>query len=292
MPDLGAVDFNSIRALHALLTTQSVTEASARLGTTQPQMSRTLARLRAHFSDPLLVRSGRALVPTPLARSLIEPVESALASLRAVFSPAAAAPQTRFKIAASDYAIEVVLLPWLAAQPAGPGLTFAPLGLETISALVRGEVDLAIAPRADVEGIEQLVFRPLLKDHYAVAMRRGHPMARGKLTLARYLACEHVAVERGIPGPSSVHRALARLDRNRRVALRVPSLHAALSTALRSDLITALPLRFVRACDRDAVVRPLPFAVEPLAFHLVFHPRWSTEPAHRALRESIARSIS
>src|SRR5437764_12799124 len=76
--DLAGVDLNLLVALNALLDERSVTRAASRVGLSQPGMSNTLARLRKLFGDPLLVREGLTLVPTPRADALRQPVADAL----------------------------------------------------------------------------------------------------------------------------------------------------------------------------------------------------------------------
>ena len=68
--NLAGLDLNLLPALEALLRRRNVTHAAADVGLSQPAMSRALARLRETFGDPLLIRAGGGLAPTPLARSL------------------------------------------------------------------------------------------------------------------------------------------------------------------------------------------------------------------------------
>ncbi|WP_437931394.1 LysR family transcriptional regulator [Sorangium sp. So ce291] len=290
------VDFNALRALYHLLETRSVTQAARRLGTTQPNMSRSLARLREIFDDPLFVSTGRALEPTPMALSLQPDVERALAALRAVFDPVVR--KTRedepfaLRVAASDYGTLVVLRPWLVQQVEARPLTTLRVvqsSLETIGALERGEVDLALVPRVEVDGLEQFVFRPIVDDEHVIVARRGHPLARGRasVTIERYLACGHVVVGNAMPGFSSVQRALVRLERSRDVRARVPSLLLALSLVAETDLVATLPSRIVRVSGLPLTTRPIPFEVEPFTLHVAFHPRWTADPRHRRIRESL-----
>ncbi|MGK3987466.1 LysR family transcriptional regulator [Sorangium sp. So ce136] len=288
------VDFNGLRALYHLLETRSVTQAARRLGTTQPNMSRSLARLREVFGDPLFVSTGRAIEPTPMALALQPDVERALSALRAVFDPMARQKREdepfALRVATSDYGTLVVLRPWLVQQVEARPMTTLRIvqpSLETIGALERGEVDLALIPRVELDGLEQFVFRPIVDDEHVIVTRRGHPLARGRATLERYLACGHVVVGNSVPGFSSVQRALVRLDRSRDVRARVPSLLLALSLAAETDMVATLPARIVRASGLPLTTRPIPFEVEPFTLHAVFHPRMTTDPHHRRIRESL-----
>ena len=72
------LDLHMLRCLHALITDSHVTRAAERLGMTQPTMSSALARLRKMFSDPLLVRTEKGMIPTPRALEIVAAVQSAL----------------------------------------------------------------------------------------------------------------------------------------------------------------------------------------------------------------------
>lgn len=291
------VDFNLLRALHALLETRSVTRAARRLGVTQPSMSRTLGRLREALGDPLFVSSGRALAPTAFALGLAPEVERALWALRMVFDPTARAGgedgPLDLRVAASDYGVLRVIRPLLARRddaPAVAGLRVVQLAADSIGALHRGELDLALAPHADLPGFEDLVLRPLVDDEHALVVRRGHALARGRATLESYLEGVHVMVENAAPGLSAVQRALAKLGRSRRVGVRVPSLLGALALVAETDLVASLPAAFARASGLPLAIRPLPFAVDRLELKLVFHTRWTNDPRHQRVRRALVEA--
>src|ERR1700679_618455 len=82
------IDLNLLTSLDALLAEGSVVGAARRLGLSASAMSRTLARLRAVTGDPLLVRAGRGLVPTPHAAELRERVRNVALEAQAVLRPA------------------------------------------------------------------------------------------------------------------------------------------------------------------------------------------------------------
>jgi DNA-binding transcriptional LysR family regulator len=185
-----------------------------------------------------------------------------------------------------------VIRPFLAGAAAArvASLRVVPLGLDAIGALYRGDIDLALSPRADVEGLADLVVRPLVEDDHALVVRRGHPLARGRCSIDAYLAGEHVAIETAAPGLSAVERALSALGRSRRVRARVPSLLGALSLAAETDLVASLPSAAARASGLRLAIRTLPFAVERLSLKLVFHPRWVDDPHHRQVRRALVEA--
>lgn len=296
-PRLTALDGSLLLSLKELLESESVTVAARRLGTTQPSMSRTLGRLRELFGDPLLEPLGRGLARTSRAESLLPRVEAALGALRSLTSAESAnapAEEKRLvRIAGSDYASVVVLAPWLARlrrEAKGIVVHVESVGASTIEPLAYGELDLALAPRIPVAGLDQFVFRHIVEDRLVCAVRRGHPSAAKRLTLERYLALEHVMVGISVPAVSAVQVALHRIGRTRNVVAKVPSFSTALDIVAASDLAVAVPERMLAACGRALVSRPLPFAVEPITLSLVWHPRRTSDPFHRWIREGIERS--
>lgn len=112
---LAALDTNLLVALDALLQECNVTRAAARLGVTQPAMSQTLARIRDHFDDPILVRVGRVMEPTPFARRVQDRLHQAISELEAVvrerphFDPSQTS--RRFVLAMVDYVALLLVAP-------------------------------------------------------------------------------------------------------------------------------------------------------------------------------------
>src|SRR5690349_13998410 len=114
---ISRIDLNLLVVLDAIYTEGGITRAAGKLHLTQPAISHSLGRLRDLFKDELFSREGRAMVPTPLARSLITPVREALRRLEAtlneleVFDPATT--QKRFTLGVRDVFESTVLPPLL-----------------------------------------------------------------------------------------------------------------------------------------------------------------------------------
>jgi LysR family transcriptional regulator, nod-box dependent transcriptional activator len=151
--NLAGVDLNLLVALDALLDERSVTRAANRVGLSQPGMSNTLARLRKLFGDPLLVREGLTLVPTPRAESLRQPVQDALNLIqhalddRDAFDPASA--HATFTVSCSDYSILMLIGPLVRRlTTTAPGLTVqvVPRAADAVRLLRDGDADLVIEP--------------------------------------------------------------------------------------------------------------------------------------------------
>jgi DNA-binding transcriptional LysR family regulator len=299
---LASLDLNLLVVLDALLAERHVTRAAARLGLTQPACSHALARLRRALGDPLLVRGPRnVMVPTARAEALAPGLRASLAGLatalrgEAPFDPAAA--ERSFHVACGDYAELVLLAPLLgrlARKAPGVDVWMTPLALgrdDMVRQLATGAADLAVGPpRRDWP--EGLYTRVLFEERFRCVMRRGHPAAKGALTLARYCALSHLLVTpRGTPG-SLVDDALAALGHTRRVAAAVPHFAVAPYVVAGSDLVATLGEHVVEAgaAPLGLVVKPLPFAVPPFAITMTWHERVHRDPAQRWLREQIARA--
>jgi DNA-binding transcriptional LysR family regulator len=294
LPRLEAFDLNLLVALDHLLATASVTEAARRAGTTQPAMSRTLARLRAALGDPLLVPAGRALAPTTRATALRPRVRDALAAARRVFEPTAelgpGQGRATVRVAATDYATLVLLGPWLQRlRVDAPGIDvhIEPLGLATIRRLVDGETAFALAPPVRLAGIDGLVTRTLLRDRYVSVLRKDHPRARNGLDARTFAALDHLQIVTDVPGPGAVSKALAQRGLERRVAVTVPSYLLATALVATTDLVATLPARLLRATDAALRAYPTPLDLKPLRVSLVWHAQWTADPRHRWLRERL-----
>lgn len=107
------LDLNLLVALEVLLTERSVSIAAKRLCRTQPALSGSLSRLRDHFQDDLLVSSGRSMVLTPFAETLIDPLRRLMVQIeQTVDREAQFDAQTSdriFTLAAGDAALDTVL---------------------------------------------------------------------------------------------------------------------------------------------------------------------------------------
>ena len=210
------VDLNLLLALDALLTEGSVTGAARRLGLSTSAMSRTLTRLRSATGDPLLVRAGRGLVPTPHATALRERVHGLTQDVHAVLRPAAAGLdlatlKRSFTIRSNEGFVEVFAAPLVAAVTAvAPNvrLHFAPKPDKDVRALREGIVDLEIGVLG--ESGPEVRLQALFRDQFVGAVREGHPLLKkGRVTAERYAACGHVVASRRGLANGPVDKALA-----------------------------------------------------------------------------------
>lgn len=294
MSVLRDVDLNLLVALDALLAERSVTRAARRVGLSQPAMSNALARLRRTFDDPLLVRSGASMVPTPRALSLAAPVREALSTLELAleslgdFEPAQA--RRTFTLAASDYA-QLVMLPRLvqrlAERAPRVGIRVAPaMGADRLrQEQERGRVDLAIGVFPHLPPGHQHL--RLFTERFVTVARAEHPALEAGLDLDAFCALRHVVISPRGDGPGMVDRALEHLDRQRTVGLRIPGFVAALSVVARTDLLLTVAERVLTDAPGLAVYPP-PVALPAFAVGMVWHDRTHHDPAQCWLRRTVA----
>lgn len=299
---LRGVDTNLIIALRALLVHQNVTRAAKEVGLGQSSMSHALARLRAHFDDPLLVPAGRRLVLTERAKALVEPVAEAVSRLEGVFARAEPFdPRTSkrtFRIAATDN-VELYLLPRLAVllQKSAPGVDVRVTALpeDWVMALQRGDIDLKLGRKYVVP--DSLESQELSQEAFCCVVRRGHA-APAKPTVREYAELEHLLIT-PTPVPRArrfgpIDEALAKHGLRRRVVMTVPHFLVAPFVVASSDLVLTAPVRLVAPFTELLRLRrfALPFQLSGYQLSQVWASRSSDDEAHRWLRGVVASILA
>ncbi|MBJ22693.1 MAG: LysR family transcriptional regulator [Deltaproteobacteria bacterium] len=295
---LAGIDLNLLVALDALLREQSVTRAATEVGLSQPAMSRALARLRDLFDDPILVRAGHSMVPTPRALEIAVPLGRSIEAIRRTLEPPGDFDPLRarreFALSAVD-TTQAFVLPRLLGHlgEAAPGVevTTAPIRStsEAFAGLASGDRDLAIGRfESTPDGIRQ---RVLYHDRIVCLVRKEHPRIRGKLTLKAYLAEAHLAQESASPmeRPFTIESLLAEQGLNRRVACTVENLAIAPFVVARTDLLCSAPGRTITPFAEGLGVRILepPFEAPGFDLHLAWHERNERDPGHDWLRKTV-----
>ncbi|MBX4901876.1 LysR family transcriptional regulator [Rhizobium bangladeshense] len=289
-------DLNLLITLDVLLTEGSVARAAERLRLSPSAMSRALARLREATGDPLLVRAGRGLVPTPRALELRERVGRIVEDGRAVLRPAAALDLGRlvrtFTLRASEGFAESFgpgLITRLGPQAPGVRLRFVQK-LDKDSAPLRdGSVDLEIGVVGETMGPEVRA-QALFRDRFIGVVRTGHPLCLNEITPSRYAAAGHIAVSRRGLDRGAIDDALDVLGLERQIATIVGGFATALALARASDLVASVPELHTAALRAGMHSFPLPVPTPELTVSLLWHPRMDADPAHRWLR-SCAREV-
>ncbi|MGW5939506.1 LysR family transcriptional regulator [Streptomyces celluloflavus] len=299
------IDANLAVALDALLAEQSVTRAAARLRTSPAAMSRTLARLRRILQDPLLVRAGQTMVPTPRAQALRDEAATVVSRLGALLTPGAgvdpATLRSTFTLQTADVvgaALAPGLLELVRREAPGVSLRFRAEALEAGPALRGGEVDLEVGSIDHVDPETQVEEWVTLR--MAAAVRPGHPLTEGPLTPARLAAAEHVGVSRRGRFTGPLDTALAEQDLKRRVTVVLPSHLAAMTLAARSDVVCLVPTAPPGAATSPLTdtatalglhLLDIPLPLPPVTIGMAWHPRHAADGAHHWLRHAVRRTL-
>lgn len=288
--DMTAPDFNLLLTLDAILSEGSVARAARRLQLSPSAMSRALARLRETTGDPLLVRAGRGLVPTPRALELRQQVsqlvQDASAVLRPATSPDLRTLERSFTLRTRDGFVENFGPALLArVQAAAPGIRLCFLQkLDKDSTGLRdGSIDLETGVVEQSMGPE-LRAQALFRDRFIGAVRAGHELADGDITAARYAAGRHISVSQRGMGKGPMDDILGQMGLQRDIATVVSGFSTALALARASDLIASVPQRHTANLRGGMHSFELPLATAEFTVSLLWHPRLQADPVHQWLR--------
>lgn len=291
-------DLNLLIALDVLLAEASVARAARRLRLSPSAMSRTLARLREATGDPLLVRAGRALVPTPRALELRGQVGPLVQIAEAVLRPAETLDLKRlartFTLRTRDGFIEnfgAALLARIGKDAPGVRLRFVPKPDRDSAPLRDGTVDLETGVVGETMGPEVRA-QALFRDRFIGVVRKGHPLSKGRVSAKRYAANGHIMVSRRGAAAGPIDEALALLGLDREVVTVVDSFSAALALARGSDLVASVPERHTATLRAEMHDFTLPLALAEVTISLLWHPRLDADPAHRWLRGCVLEVVS
>ncbi|WP_448191280.1 LysR family transcriptional regulator [Azospirillum sp. sgz301742] len=286
-------DLNLLVTLDVLLAEGSVARAAQRLRLSPSAMSRALARLRETTGDPLLVRAGRGLVPTPRALELREQVGRLVQDGEAVLRPAETLDFKRlvrtFTLRTSDGFVEnfgPALIARVAEDSPGVRLRFVPKLDKDRAPLRDGTVDLETGVVGKATGPEVRT-QALFRDRFIGVVRLGHPLCRGDVTPSRYAAGRHILVSRRGLDKGPIDEALQPLGLERDIVTIVGGFSAALALARATDLIASVPERHTENLRVGLHSFPLPVLSPQITVSMLWHPRLDADPAHRWLRHCV-----
>ncbi|KWT95807.1 MULTISPECIES: LysR family transcriptional regulator [unclassified Variovorax] len=290
---MSAPDFNLLVTLDVLLAEGSVARAARRLRLSPSAMSRALARLRDTTGDPLLVRAGRGLVPTPRAVELRERVNRLVQEAEAVLRPAEALDPKEvkriFTLRSSEGFVETFgpgLIDLVGVQAPGVLLRFVQKPDRESTFLRDGSVDLETGVIGETTSPEVRV-QALFRDRFIGVVRPGHPLCRAEITAARYAAGRHVAVSRRGFDKGPIDEALRPFGLERDIATVVGGFSTALALARTCDLIASVPERHTAGLRSGLHSFPLPMAAPEFTVSMMWHPRMDGDLAHRWLRARV-----
>jgi DNA-binding transcriptional LysR family regulator len=291
-------DLNLLVTLDVLLAEGSVARAAKRLHLSPSAMSRALARLRQTTSDPLLVRAGRGLVPTPRALELRQHVSQLVQESEAVLRPVENLDLNRlvrtFTLRNRGGFVEnfgPALIVRVYEQAPGVRLVFVPkLDKESTTPLRDGSVDLETGVVGTATGPEVRV-QALFRDGHIGVARMGHPLCEGPITPGRYAAARHVLIAHHGLDRWPIDDSLEPPALKREIATVVGGYSEALALVRGSDLIASVPERYTRNLRTGLFSFPLPISPPEITVSMLWHPRMDADPAHRWLRGCVREVV-
>lgn len=287
------LDLNLLKVFEAAYREQHLGRAAQSLRLTPSAVSHALRRLRVQLGDPLFVRDGRRMLPTPACQRLAPPLLEALAQLRQLlqqrerFDPSQA--RQAFHVG-MPYAIEAMLLPaiYRLLRERAPQAALSSVAYERRElgrTLAAGQLDIAID--VALPAAEPVRHAALLQEPFCIAVRSRHPLKR-RPTLPQFLAAQHVAVSGRASGAVVEDIALLNLGMQRRIALRCQNYHSACRVVAASDHLLTMPTGLARQmANRSLRLLPLPFDLPPIQPHLYWHANTAADPANQWLRQLV-----
>ncbi len=291
-------DLNQLFVLSAVLSENSVVRAAQRLHLSPSAMSRALARVRETVGDPILVKAGRKLVPTPRATEMRDRVDQLLQEAQAILLPTKAPDLRRivrtFTVRTSEGFVETFgpdLVKCVMKDAPGIRLRFVARQTRDAAGLRDGSVDLETGV-VDETTSPELRRLPLFTDRLVAVVRAGHKLRKGRITPAAYAAAAHVGVSRQTVDQGWVEKALAALGLERIVMTSVSGFSTAIAVARGSDLVATVPERHTAALRSGMYTVGLPFRLPSITVSMLWHPRMHADHVHAWLRECVRKTAA
>jgi DNA-binding transcriptional LysR family regulator len=288
------LDLNLLYVLVALDERRSVSGAALLLERSQPAVSAALGKLRSFFDDPLFVRTGHSMQPTPRGSSIVDSARSVLGRIGTdivaapAFDPATC--QQPITLALSDVG-EVVFLPTLLkdlrqhAPQASVNAVSLPAA-EVANGLETGAVDLAMGYFPDLKK-HNFFQQVLFSDGFVSLLRADHPVSAKKLSLKQFLQLEHAVIRAESRTEEVIERYLARNRIQRRIVLTTQHFASAPLIVAQSDLIVTVPEPMARYFSNTSArvrVVSLPFEVPRIDLKQFWHRKFHHDARNRWLR--------
>jgi len=290
--NLHRIDLNLFAVFDAIYTAGSLTKAADVLCITQPAVSNSLARLREMLNDPLFVRTGHSMTPTPVAQNIIVPAREALGLLRkSVLQSHIFEPETStkaFNFASRDL-LEVSIMPRLLArlQHTAPNITLTNYEIsrpQIVSSMASGNLDFF----ADASTFTDIHLKKqvIATDRFVVLARKNHPIIKKNLSMDDFLKLGHINVSQRKSGAGPIDIGLDKLGKKRQIVMRGQHFLTIPSAISKTDLIACIPYHLAK--HYDLAMFEVPFEVPPIEYFLYWHLSADHDSAHKWMREQIA----
>jgi DNA-binding transcriptional LysR family regulator len=289
------VDLNLLVCLAVLLEERSVTHTANRLYVSQSAVSKSLAKLRSIFDDPLFTRSAHGLLPTAKALYLKPKLDLLISHIETITRPPEFSPESseyRFHIAAVESVYPLIMphfLPAIFSQ--GPNLSISTHSWteSTFDKLQKGSLDIGITGKdIDVHDAIRTMYPPndiaeleVYRDSQMCLVRKDHPVLNTEWNLQQYLALRHVQVRCDGSDRWLLDYRLADMGFERDIAITVPDFNNAATLCTYTDFVFTAPRHFVdlAAKQMELCILPLPIEFPPMAYTLFWHKDRCRDPA-------------
>lgn len=294
--NLNRIDLNLFSVFDAIYTAGSLTKAADVLCITQPAVSNSLARLREMLKDPLFVRTGHSMTPTPVAQNIIGPAREALGLLRKsvqeshTFDPSSA--EISYNFAARDL-LEASIMPRLTAklQSCAPNITLTNYDIPRdgiVPAMASGSLDFYADASSFVD--PHLCKQKIAQDRLVVIARKNHPSLSQGLNMDTFLQLGHINISQRRTGAGPIEVALDKLSLKRKVVIRSQHFLTVPSVIVKTDLIACIPYHLAK--HYECSIYELPFELAPLEYFLYWHVSADHDHAHMWLRKQIEEVVT
>jgi DNA-binding transcriptional LysR family regulator len=295
---MSKLDLNLVVIFDAIMREKSISAAAVHLSMTQPSVSNAVARMRHSWKDPLFIKQGRGIKPSPFALKLWQQIALPLEQIQSAITPSpfiAAQSQKTFRIATTDGTSALfwpALRRYLEQYAPNINIHAVPYKLDGEALLVNAEVDLVL----DYYGNNhpQINSEYLFDNVFVCVMAKDHPLNRGDISLDGFAAAEHLLVSLSGDASGSVDRKLAQLGLTRRISMTVNSFASAQALLEGSQLITSLPYPIVASwhCNERLVVKTLPIELAPVPISMAWHRRDQGAKSLLWLREVLLEIVN
>ncbi|WP_317918018.1 LysR family transcriptional regulator [Vibrio sp. MACH09] len=292
---LARIDLNLLVCLKVLFEEENVTRAAEKLCLSQSAMSKSLAKLRVQFNDPLFTRTSHGLKPTSRAQAIKPKLNALVNQLSEIHGPDKFEPHLsnrRFNIALVESGYPLILphfLPSLFVEAPNIKISTHIWDDSTFNKLKTGELDIGITGKDIQFSDAALTMHPpqginehvLYQDNQVCVVRKDHPVLQQEWDLPKYLSLRHVQVRCDGNEKWLLDFKLANLNLHRDVAITVPDFNSAASLCTYTDFVFTAPSHFSNLVAKhfDLVVLPLPLEFPPMAYTLFWHKDNQADPA-------------
>ena len=289
------IDLNLFVVFDTIYSEGNLTKAANVLNLSQPAVSHSLSRLRSHFDDPLFIRQGNKMSPTPVAKNVISDVREALHQLQVSlvqsrqFDPSTTRKQCTISLHGS---LETAYLPKLMAKlhQEAPALNITSTRVrrtELENKLASGVIDLAIDVLLPVS--ENILHTQLEEDELVVVVANNHPRINEHLDLETYLSESHVLVSSRASGQGMEDFELGRIGLQRRVGLRCQHFFSASRVIESSEMLLTMPKTAALLFSQNLAIKVfnLPVNIPGIDVHLYWHCNLDKDPANKWLRNKM-----